>query len=155
MRSAKSESVVGPVGRHGAVRPIGPERATARSTLRAMPIPSPGRFRPHLDAAVHALGLQVNRDTVLQARAALLAEADRLDAAILHRVGSGRGIGVCGGDPVSPEAAAAFNERIDTLIEGCRRYNQDLREAAQNLDAVARHYGYTEDEIAASLRGTS
>lgn len=119
-----------------------------------MPIPSPGRFRPHLDAAVHALGLQVNRDTVLQARAALLAEADRLDIAIARRTRSDGGIGICGGDPVSPEAAAAFNERIAALIDDCRRYNQDLRESAHHLDAVARRYGYTEDEIEASFGGT-
>ena len=38
-----------------------------------------------LDAAVRALALQVNRDTVLQARAALLAEADRLDLELSQR----------------------------------------------------------------------
>lgn len=36
-------------------------------------------FRAELDAAVGAVGMQVTRDTVLQARAVLLAEADRLD----------------------------------------------------------------------------
>ena len=32
--------------------------------------------------------------------------------------------------PVSPEAAQAFNERIDALVRNCRAYNSDLRAAA-------------------------
>ena len=104
-----------------------------------------------LDAAVRALALQVNRDTVLQARAALLAEADRLDLELNQRK-HGSEVGVCGGDPVSPEAAGAFNERINALVVGCRSYNRELRAAANALDATARTYGYTDEEIAASYR---
>jgi len=104
-----------------------------------------------LDAAVRALALQVNRDTVLQARAALLAEADRLDLELNQRK-HGSEVGVCGGDPVSPEAAGAFNERINALVMDCRTYNRELRVAANALDATAKSYGYTEDEIAASYR---
>lgn len=103
-----------------------------------------------LDAAVRALALQVNRETVLRARAALLAEARRLDHELNRRSVDGR-VGVCGGDPVSPEAASAFNERIDTLIGNCRAYNRDLHSAALTLDDTARAYGYTDDEIAASF----
>ena len=113
----------------------------------------PGPFRPQLDAAVAALGMEVDRENVLKARAALLAEADRLDKLVTDEQGYGQGIGLCGGDPVSPEAAKAFNERIVALLEQCRRYNQDLREAAHALDATARRYGWTEDEIAASFQG--
>jgi hypothetical protein len=43
-----------------------------------MTAPEVGAHRTQLDAAVRALALQVNRDTVLKARAALLAEAERL-----------------------------------------------------------------------------
>lgn len=103
---------------------------------------------------MRALALQVNRDTVLKARAALLAEADRLDLE-LNRRKHGSEVGVCGGDPVSPEAAGAFNERINALVVGCREYNRDLRTAANTLDATARAYGYTEDEIAASYHPSS
>jgi len=103
-----------------------------------------------LDAAVRALALQVNRDTVLQARAALLAEADRLDVELGKRAHAYGGVGICGGDPVSPEAAGAFNERINALVMDCRSYNRELRAAANALDATAQSYGYTEDEIAAS-----
>lgn len=111
----------------------------------------PGPYRADLDAAVADLALQVNRDTVLKARAALLAEADRLDRE-LTRIRVNPHIGRCGNDPVSPEAQAAFNERIDALYDNCWRYNQDLREAANALDATARSYGYTEAEIADSFR---
>ena len=45
-----------------------------------MTAPEVGAHRPQLDAAVGALALQVNRETVLAARAALLAEAERLDS---------------------------------------------------------------------------
>jgi len=34
----------------------------------------------------------------------------------------------------------------------CRTYNRELRVAANALDATAKSYGYTEDEIAASYR---
>ena len=44
-----------------------------------MTAPEVGAHRPLLDAAVSALALQVDRHTVLAARAALLAEAERLD----------------------------------------------------------------------------
>jgi len=112
----------------------------------------PGPFRPQLDAAVAALGMEVDRENVLKARAALLAEADRLDELVRHERGMMQGVGLCGGDPVSPEAAKAFNERIEALLEQCRRYNQDLREAAHALDDVAHSYGWTEDEITASFQ---
>ena len=105
-----------------------------------------------LDAAVRALALQVNRDTVLQARAALLDEARRLDLELDKRAHAFGGVGECGGDPVSPEAAGAFNERINALVMSCRDYNRDLHAAAYALDATARVYGYTDDEIAASYR---
>lgn len=113
-------------------------------------------MRPHLDAAVAALGLQVDRDTVLQARAALLAEADRLDQELRKTWNLREGTDlVCGRDPVSPEAAAAFAERITALQADCTAYNRDLREAARALDDTARSYGYTDDEIATSFQGMS
>ncbi|MEJ3652610.1 hypothetical protein WEH80_06470 [Actinomycetes bacterium KLBMP 9759] len=115
--------------------------------------PAPGPFRERLDAAVADVALQVNRDNVLKARAALLAEAKRLDDVLDGHLRNYSGIGLCGGDPVSADAQKAFNERIDALIEHCRTYNRDLREAAYALDDVARRYGYTDEEIAASFTG--
>ena len=116
-----------------------------------MTAPEVGAHRTQLDTAVRALALQVNRDTVLKARAALLAEADRLDDELHRRGNDFTKVGLCGGDPVSPEAASAFNERIDALIANCRAYNQQLRTSANALDATARAYGYTDGEIATSF----
>jgi hypothetical protein len=121
-------------------------------TLDAMTAPEVGAHRTQLDAAVHTLALQVNRDTVLQARAALLAEADRLDNNLHRTHRNYGGVGLCGADPVSPEASAAFGERIDALVDQCFGYNRDLRTSARALDATARAYGYTDDEIAASFQ---
>ena len=120
-----------------------------------MTAPEVGAHRPQLDAAVGALALQVNRETVLAARAALLAEADRLDTALRDKHSDLTGVGLCGGDPVSPEAALAFNERISALVTSCLDYNRDLRESAAALDATARTYGYTDDEISASFQPRS
>lgn len=120
-----------------------------------MTAPEVGAHRPQLDAAVGALALQVNRETVLAARVALLAEAERLDSTLRARRGAFSGVGRCGGDPVSPEAAQAFNERIEALVESCRVYNSDLRAAATALDATARSYGFTDSEIADSFHPTS
>lgn len=110
--------------------------------------------RAHLDAAVADVGMQVTRDNVLQARAALLAEADRLDAALAHEAGDMKNVGLCGGDPVSADAAPAFDERVMLLLEQCKAYNKHLREAAASLHDVARSYGYTEDEISSSFNGS-
>jgi hypothetical protein len=120
-----------------------------------MTAPEVGAHRPQLDAAVGALALQVNRETVLAARAALLAEADRLDAQLRDRRYEYGGVGLCGHDPVSPEAAQAFNQRINALVQSCFQYNRDLRTSAAALDATARSYGYSDDEIARSFRPTS
>lgn len=116
-----------------------------------MTAPEVGAHRPQLDAAVGALALQVSRETVLAARAALLAEAERLDRELVERH-RGHDVGRCGDDPVSPEAAIAFNERINALAENCFAYNRDLRAAAGALDGVARTYGFTDEQIAASFR---
>jgi hypothetical protein len=119
-----------------------------------MTAPEVGAHRTHLDAAVRSLALQVNRDTVLKARAALLAEADHLDKDLQRSHREFGGVGRCGADPVSPEAALAFNERIHALVNQCFSYNRDLRASAYALDATARSYGYTDDEIAASFQSS-
>jgi len=117
-----------------------------------MTAPEVGAHRIQLDAAVRSLVLQVNRETVLKARAALLAEADRLDKDLQRSHRDYGGVGLCGADPVSPEAAAAFDERIAALVKQCFTYNRNLRASAYALDATAQAYGYTDDEIAASFQ---
>lgn len=107
--------------------------------------------RAHLDAAVADVGMQVTRDNVLQARAALLAEAERLETELTLQDRSWPGLAHCGGDPVSDDASIAFNERTRILLDRCREYNEHLRKAAYALDSVARNYGYSENEIATSF----
>ncbi|MFC4946835.1 hypothetical protein [Pseudonocardia sp. GCM10023141] len=110
--------------------------------------------RAQLDAAVAGVGMQVTRENVLQARAALLGEADRLETELLQQDRTWPGLGRCGGDPVSADASVAFDERSRALLDRCREYNDHLRKAAYALDAVARSYGYSEDEIASSFKPT-
>lgn len=109
-----------------------------------------GSSRAQLDAAVADLSLQVDRDTVLQARAALLGEVERLRS-LIHTNRQGAFIGLCGADPVSADAAPAFNERIAALLQQCWQYTIDMESAAHTLDDTARGYGYTDAEIAASF----
>jgi hypothetical protein len=112
--------------------------------------PHPGLYHGQLDAAVESLKLQVDRDTVLQARAALLSEALRLrDSIKLH--GAGVTVGRCGNDPVSADASGAFSQRIERLIDHCTRYIADLEMAGAQLGDIARSYGYTEGEIETSF----
>jgi hypothetical protein len=96
--------------------------------------------------------MQVNRDNVLRARGILLAEADRLDREMVRLGTAMPPLTDCGDDPVSRDATPAFTQRIAALIEQCLQYNRDLREAAYALDAAARSYGWTEEEIATSFR---
>jgi hypothetical protein len=97
--------------------------------------------------------MQVNRDNVLRARGILLAEADRLDREMVLLGQRNAHITNCGDDPVSINATPAFNQRIDRLMADCLQYNRDLRDAAHALDATARSYGWTDEDIAASFRG--
>jgi hypothetical protein len=112
--------------------------------------PRPGPHHGQLDAAIESLTLQVDRDTVLQARAALLGEALRLRDAIKFH-GAGITVGLCGRDPVSADAAHAFSERIEGLVDHCARYTNGLESAGALLGDIARSYGYTDAEIAASF----
>jgi hypothetical protein len=112
--------------------------------------PRPGPHHGQLDAAIESLTLQVDRDTVLQARAALLGEALRLNDAL--RFGTiDLAVGHCGGDPVSGDAALAFNERIAALIAHCHQYTEQLESAGQKLEEIARGYGFAEDDVARSF----
>ncbi|HEX4249367.1 MAG TPA: PE domain-containing protein [Pseudonocardia sp.] len=95
--------------------------------------------------------LQVSRENVLEVRSVLLGEADRLLDSI-RSASSRRGwVGPCGGDPVSAEASAAFDARIRLVLEQCQRYALELKRAGDALDQVARGYGYTDAQLAASL----
>jgi len=111
-----------------------------------MSSPQPGSTA----AAIDALALQVNRDTVLQARAGIVDEAHRLQR-VLDENNLHAPVGLCGGDPVSRDAQRAFNERIADLAADCQRHVDELVAGADKLAAAARRYGLTDDEITASF----
>lgn len=122
---------------------------------------------PALQDSVDHMIMQVNRDTVLVARKVLIDEAEQLKKAINDvvyvpaspplpgRMGTpGRGVwvGRCSDDPVSGPAQVSFNAKIAAVIKECRDYVDGLGLAGEQLGAVAKRYGYTEDEIQAHFR---
>ncbi|MBB5921897.1 hypothetical protein FHR81_002937 [Actinoalloteichus hoggarensis] len=107
------------------------------------------------DAGEFAVDLTVDPENVLHARRALLDEADRLTATLVnvrHRLR----LTPMGGDPASIEFARIVTGRLlenpDSYFNRCRHYVENLRAGAQALAETAQQYGYTEDEIADSLR---
>jgi hypothetical protein len=95
--------------------------------------------------------LRVSRENVLEVRSVLLREAERLLDSIRSANLRHGWVGPCGGDPVSVEASAAFDARIRVVVERCQRYALQLEQAGNALDEVARGYGYTDAQLAASL----
>lgn len=130
--------------------PNRPTDPAHRPTLLGMTAPAPGPQSASLSTAVESLALQVNQETVLQARAVLLGEAQRLKDE-MKRYGVGISVGLCGGDPVSADATKAFGERIEVLINHCNQHVSDLERAGEQLADTARRYGFTEAEVTGSF----
>jgi hypothetical protein len=65
----------------------------------------------------------------------------------------------CGEDRISKDAAAVWNDRLvhapDSHANRLVEYVQAVHDLGQRLEDAAKHYGYTEDEIAASFRSPS
>ena len=97
-----------------------------------MTAPEVGAHRTQLDAAVGALALQVNRETVLQARAALLAEADRLDKD-LQRIAPrlSAASAYVAATPSRPRPPRLSTSALTHSSTNCLTYNRDLRASAQ------------------------
>lgn len=96
-------------------------------------------------------GMHVDRDNVLQVRAVILGEVTRLSESL--RGAKNLKAGRCGGDPVSEDAELAFTQRAQALIDHFFLYVADLKLIADALKDSATAYGYTEDQIAASMAG--
>jgi len=104
-----------------------------------------------LPSGAGGASIQVTRENVLQARAVLLQEVETLESAVASaRVFYG-GIGLCGQDPVSKDAAPAFSERTAKLFDEYDEHGRELRAMAAKLATAANAYGYTEEEISTSL----
>lgn len=105
-------------------------------------------------SAIDSLRMQVTPENVLRVRAVLLAEADRFDGSIGPSEPDGW-VGRCGGDPLSSDARSAFNARIEAVHRRCQNQVEQLRAAGHSLEDVARTYGHTDADIAASYRALS
>lgn len=61
-----------------------------------------------------------------------------------------------GGDPVSHDVAKAVTFRVrdteDSYFHVCQTWVNNLYQAAEALAEIARQYGYTDEQIAASFQ---
>lgn len=112
---------------------------------------SPGPTDPSLAASLDHLGMQVNPENVLQIRASLLGEADRLDA-LLHIYLLQLWVRAPAKDPVSIPTADLLNQKIGGLAEQYKAYVNALTAAGAVLEGTARAYGYTEQQVKDSFR---
>lgn len=96
------------------------------------------------------INLQVNKDNVLQVRATILHAVDDADAKLKDTI-DGMRMEPCGQDPVSIEAAAAWNARLvdapDSYAKRLTAYIDSLHNLCDQLKDTAKQYGYTEDDI--------
>jgi hypothetical protein len=104
-------------------------------------------------AAVDSVAVQVTPENVLQARAALLRNAERINDHLQTIRGEGwHMIGLCGGDPISEQAQVAFARKIqDHAIQPAKQYVAELLSGAERLARVARSYGIAEQRITESF----
>ena len=95
-------------------------------------------------------GVQVDRANVLKVGSVFRDEAIRLRNVLADA--DGLSAGLCGGDPVSKDAALAFTQRAQALIKAYRGYVDDLDRLATELADSARAYGHAEGDIRAAFR---
>ncbi|WP_132430112.1 hypothetical protein [Pseudonocardia endophytica] len=107
---------------------------------------------PAFRQAMDGLMLQVDRTNVLAVHRAFREHADSLRA-YLYEVQVNAAIGLCGGDPVSRDAAGpqSFGGKVGKLIGVHWKHWEELDAVAGELRETARTYGHTDEEIARSL----
>jgi hypothetical protein len=93
---------------------------------------------------------QIDRANVLAVRNELQFQAEQMQRA-LRRARDECEVRPCGGDLVSRDAASSFGRKIDQIIAVHTAHLNEITEAVDRLGETARHYGYTEDAITASL----
>ncbi|MBB6377984.1 hypothetical protein BKA01_005244 [Pseudonocardia eucalypti] len=114
-----------------------------------------GASPDRMQAALNHVRMQVTPENILKVRAIFLQESERVLRILegLRRVGVvGGGVGLCGDDPLSPQAAEAFNRRIGHELDQAGLYGKRLREVGEELGRMASSYGFTEADIRASFK---
>ncbi|MCP2164116.1 hypothetical protein [Goodfellowiella coeruleoviolacea] len=100
--------------------------------------------------------ITVNKDNVLQVARIFADESDQLYQRIERRAEQMRSEPAWG-DPVSEDMAEVLNELLidapDSYTARARQYAENLRLTADELVAVARSYGFTDEEIERALGG--
>lgn len=98
----------------------------------------------------------VSREDVLAKHRALLAEADDFQQ-FLDGIREQLFMKPCGGDPVSIDVARAVTDRFagpgNSYWNVCQQWVFNLYQTANALAEIARQYGFTDEEIAASFTG--
>jgi hypothetical protein len=105
---------------------------------------------PALAADLDNLGFQINKDNVREIYQLLAQETDRLSNT-MGQNGYKLKVDACGTDPVSPEAAAVFTAKLTRLKDQCVNYVTALKSATDHLYRAALSYGFTDDQVKASL----
>jgi hypothetical protein len=103
-------------------------------------------------AALSNVLLQVTPENVLEVRKTLLTAAERLKDYWVQTVVGAEYVGLCGGDPVSEQAAIAFSDRIAQTTDSISVFGIELRRAGEQLSELARAYGYSEAQVEASFK---
>lgn len=105
---------------------------------------------PEQQRSIEGLVAQVNVDNVLQVAAVLRQQADDM-AAHLTTADQDLKVRRCGEDPVSKDAQALFQTKIDQILTVHWAHVREIVAACEALRGAARSYGLREEEIAATL----
>jgi hypothetical protein len=103
-----------------------------------------------IESARLNLGFSVSRENVLEAYKLVHTEWSKLGEVVSQNAPMLE-IDLCGDDPVSHDAQRVFNPRLSELRAQSTTYVDGLDEIARKLLDSARAYGYTDDQIKASL----
>ncbi|OSY36187.1 MULTISPECIES: hypothetical protein [Pseudonocardia] len=89
---------------------------------------------------------QISIGNVLAVHGLLAAQAERMRL-LLDASNWLRSIEAVGGDPVSLDARASFQYKINGMLDAQWAHHRELTEATERLRRAAREYGHTDDMI--------
>lgn len=105
---------------------------------------------PEHRAVLDDLLVKITPENLLATHSILRRQADDMEDALRSAQWSVE-VGRCGGDPISTDAADAFNAKIRTVLDLHWAHQQEVAEAATLLHQTALDYGHTDDDIARAL----